>query len=93
MKFDRHLKAKAHAVGDAVWVFCRIIPKGGTHKLIRAWRGPHKIDNRCATRRTPLCARHGSKGSFREIKEAYTCPLGLGSTSALWARPERSHHS
>ena len=36
LKFDRHLKAKAHAVGDAVWVFCHIIPKGGTRKLIRA---------------------------------------------------------
>ena len=35
-KFDRHLKAKAHAVGDAVWVFCHIIPKGGTRKLLRA---------------------------------------------------------
>ena len=42
LKFDRHLKAKTHAVGDAVWVFCYIIPKGGTRKLIRAWRGPHK---------------------------------------------------
>ena len=43
LKFDRHLKAKAHAVGDAVWVFCHIIPKGGTRKLIRAWHGPHKV--------------------------------------------------
>ena len=43
LKFYRHLKAKAHAVGDAVWVFCHIIPKGGTRKLIRAWRGPLKI--------------------------------------------------
>ena len=42
-KFDRHLKAKAHAVGDAVWVVCHIIPKGGTRKLLRAWRGPHKV--------------------------------------------------
>ena len=43
LNFDRHLRAKAHAVGDAVWVFCHIIPKGGTRKLIRAWRGLHKI--------------------------------------------------
>ena len=43
LRFDRHLKAKAHALGDAVWVFCHIIPKGGTRKLIRAWRGPHKV--------------------------------------------------
>ena len=26
-KFDRHLKAKAHAVGNAVWVFCHITPR------------------------------------------------------------------
>ena len=45
LKIDRHLKAKAHAVGDAVWGFCHIIPKGGTRKLIRAWRGPHKVTN------------------------------------------------
>ena len=43
LKLDRHLKAKAHVVGDAVWVFCHLIPKGGTRKLIRAWRGPHKV--------------------------------------------------
>ena len=30
-------------VGDAVWVFCDIISKGGTRKLIRAWRGHHKV--------------------------------------------------
>ena len=42
-KFDGHLKAKAHAVGDAVWVFCHITPKGGTCKLLRTWRGPHKV--------------------------------------------------
>ena len=42
-KFHRHLKSKAHAVGDAVWVFCHIIPKGGTRKLLRAWHGPHKV--------------------------------------------------
>ena len=43
LKFDRHLKSKARAVGDAVWVFCHIIPRGGTPKLIRARHGPHKI--------------------------------------------------
>ena len=42
-KFDRHLKAKPHAVGDAVCVFCHIIPKGGTQKLICARRGPYKV--------------------------------------------------
>ena len=42
-KFDRHLKTNAHAVGDAVWVFCHMIPKCGTRKLLRDWRGPHKV--------------------------------------------------
>ena len=42
-KFDRHLKAKVHTVGDSVCVFCHIIPKGGTHKLLGAWRVPHKV--------------------------------------------------
>ena len=62
-------------------------PQTGSRKE-RASQG-----DRCATRRAPLCARHGSKGSFRNIEGARTRPLGLGNTSSLWARPERSHHS
>ena len=42
-KFDRHSKVKAHAVGYAFWVFCHMIPKGGTSELLRAWRGRHKV--------------------------------------------------
>ena len=30
-------------LGDAVWVFCHVVPKGGTSKLLRGWRGPYKI--------------------------------------------------
>ena len=51
LKFDRDLKATAHAVGDAVWVFCHKIPKGGTRKLICVARNPQST--RHATRRTP----------------------------------------
>ena len=43
LKFDRHLKAKAHAVSDSGWVFCHIIPRGSSRNLIRAWRGSHKV--------------------------------------------------
>ena len=41
-RFNKHLKAKTNALGDAVCVFCHIIPKGCTRKLILfcAWRGP-----------------------------------------------------
>ena len=45
--FDKHLKAKAHNVGDAVWVFSHIIPKGGKRKLIRGWHGPTKSPTHC----------------------------------------------
>ena len=42
--FDKHCKGpKAYEVGDWVWVFYRIIPAGGTAKLLRGWRGPFRI--------------------------------------------------
>ena len=28
---------------ETVWVFCRYVPQKGSPKLMRAWRGPHKI--------------------------------------------------
>ena len=40
--FDKRCKGpKAYEVGDWVWVFCKIIPAGGTAKLLRGW--PFKI--------------------------------------------------
>ena len=42
-KFDRYLKEEARAVGDAVWAFCLLIPKGGTYKVLRAWRERQKV--------------------------------------------------
>ena len=43
MKYDRAIRAKAYEVGEPVWVFCRYIPQKGSPKLMRAWRGPHKV--------------------------------------------------
>ena len=43
LKYDRAIRAKAYEVGELVWVFCRYIPQKGSPKLMRAWRGPHKI--------------------------------------------------
>ena len=42
-QYDKKIKANPHNVGDAVWVFCHVVPKGGTSKLLRGWRGPYKI--------------------------------------------------
>ena len=40
---DKRITAKPYAVEDAVWVFCHVIPKRGTSKLLRGWRGPYKV--------------------------------------------------
>ena len=43
LKYDRAIRANAYNVGDPVWVFCRYVPQKGSPKLMRAWRGPHKV--------------------------------------------------
>ena len=93
-KFDRHLKAKAHAVGDAVWVFCHIIPKGGTRKLLRAWRGPHKVTNVLQDGRLYVLDT-GQKVYFERLKKhvpapwdwAAHQPFGLDQNVAIIADP------
>ena len=93
-KFDRHLKAKAHAVGDAVWVFCHIIPKGGTRKLLRAWRGPHKVTNVLQDGRLYVLDT-GQKVHFERLKKhvpapwdwAAHQPFGLDQNVAIIADP------
>ena len=93
-KFDRHLKAKAHAVGDAVWVFCHIIPKGGTRKLLRAWRGPHKITDVLQDGRL-FVLDTGQKVHFERLKRYVPAPwdwaahqlFGLDQNAAIIADP------
>ena len=43
LKYDQNIRAKASSVGEPEWVFCCYTPQKGTPKLIRAFRGPHKI--------------------------------------------------
>ena len=43
LKYDRAIQARAYQPGDLVWVFCRYVPQKGSPKLMRAWRGPHKV--------------------------------------------------
>ena len=42
-QFDRGVRGKPFQVDELVWVFCRVIPKGGSAKLLRGWRGPYKV--------------------------------------------------
>ena len=43
LKYDQNIRAKTYSVDEPSWVFCRYIPQKGTPKLMRAWRGPHKV--------------------------------------------------
>ena len=94
LKFDRHLKAKAHAVGDAVWVFCHIRPEGGTRKLICAWRGPHKVTDVLQDGRLYVLDT-GQKVHFERLKKhvpapwdwAAHQPIGLDQSVAIIADP------
>ena len=93
-KFDKHLRAKAHAVSDAVWVFCHIIPKGGTRKLLRAWRGPHKVTDVLQDGRLYVLDT-GQKVHFERLKKhvpapwdwAAHQPFGLDQNVAIIADP------
>ena len=94
LQFDRHLKAKGHAVGDAVWLFCHIIPKGDTRKLIRAWRGPHKVTDVLQDGRLYVLDT-GQKVHFERLKKhvpapwdwATHQPFGLDQSVAIIADP------
>ena len=74
LKFDSHLNAKAHAVGDAVWVFWHIIPKSGTRKLIRAWHGPHKVTDVLQDGRLYVLDT-GQKIQYERLKNHVPAPL------------------
>ena len=43
LKYDRAIQALAYQPGDLVCVVCRYVPQKGSPKLMRAWRGPHKV--------------------------------------------------
>ena len=94
LKFDRHLKAKAYAVGDAVWVFCHIIPRGVTRKLIRAWRGPQKVTDVLQDGRLYVLDT-GQKVHYERLKKhvpapwdwATHQPFGLDQNVAIIADP------
>ena len=93
-KFDKHSKAKAHAIGDAVCVFCHIIPKGGSRKLIHAWRGPHKVTDVLQDGRLYVLDT-GQKVQFKLLEKhvpatwdwAAHQPCGPGQNVAIIAEP------
>ena len=79
LKYDRTIRAKAYAKGDLVWVFCRYVPQKSSPKLMRAWRGPHRVvhtlqDGRVYTLDT------GQKVHFERLKPYKSGPLEFVAT-------------
>ena len=81
LKYDRARQARAYQPGELVWVFCRYVPQKGSPKLMRAWRGPHKIvqvfqDGRVYVLDT------GQKVNFERLKPHHSGPLELAAAHA-----------
>ena len=74
--------------------FCHIIPKGGTRKLLRAWRGPHKVTDVLQDGRLYVLDT-GQKVHFERLKKhvpapwdwAAHQPFGLDQNVAIIADP------
>ena len=81
LKYDRTIQARAYQPGELVWVFCRYVPQKGSPKLMRAWRGPHKVvqvfqDGRVYVLDT------GQKVHFERLKPHHSGPLELAAAHA-----------
>ena len=81
LKYDRAIQAQAYQPGELVWVFCRYVPQKGSPKLMRAWRGPHKVvqvfqDGRVYVLDT------GQKVHFERLKPHHSGPLELAAAQS-----------
>ena len=96
LKYDQNIRAKAYSVGEPVWVFCRYIPQKGTPKLMRAWRGPHKVARKLQEERVYVLDT-GQKVHFERLKpqnsgptEWATIPTKNGDVTGVM-NPEPEH--
>ena len=76
LKYDRAIRANAYNVGDPVWVFCRYVPQRGSPKLMRAWRGPHKVVHVLQDGRVYILD-SGQKVHFERLKHHHGGPRSL----------------
>ena len=98
LKYDRAIRAKAYEVGEPVWVFCRYIPQKGSPKLMRAWRGPHKVARVLQEGRVYILDT-GQKVHFERLKPHYGGPTEWAAIPAhngevaiiMDPDPEQSH--
>ena len=81
LKYDRAIRARAYQPGELVWVFCRYVPQKGSPKLMRAWRGPHKVVQVFQEGRVYVLDT-GQKVQFERLKPHHSGPLELAAAQA-----------
>ena len=96
LKYDRAIRANAYNVGDPVRVFCRYAPRKGSPKLMKAWRGPHKVVHVLQDGRVCILD-SGQKVHFERLKphhdgptEFVALPAGSGEVVVVMD-PEPEH--
>ena len=63
---DKRMKGtKPFEIGDYVWVFIKVLPRGGTGKLLRGWRGPFQVIEKHQEGRKVICVVIRAQSSFR----------------------------
>ena len=82
LKYDSAIQARAYQPGDLVWVFCRYVPQKGSLKLMRAWRGPHKVVQVFQDARVYILDT-GQKVHFERLKLHQSGPLEFVATQAV----------
>ena len=81
LKYDRAIRARPYQPGELVWVFCRYVPQKGSPKLMRAWRGPHKIVQVFQEGRVYVLDT-GQKVHFERLKPHHNGPLEFAAAQA-----------
>ena len=81
LKNDRAIRARAYQPGEFVWVFCRYVPQKGSPKVMRAWRGPHKVVQVFQEGRVYVLDT-GQKVHFERLKPHHSGPLELATAQA-----------
>ena len=81
LKYDHAIRALAYQPGELVWVFCRYVPQKGFSKLMRAWRGPHKVVQVFQEGRFYVLDT-GQKVHFERLKPHHSGPLDVAAAQA-----------
>ena len=79
LKYDRAICAKAYKHGDLVWVSCRYVSPKGSPKLMRAWRGPHRVAHVLQEGRVFILDT-GQKMHFEHLKPHHSGPAEYATT-------------